>query len=134
DQRETAQYRALAGYPEHFKRPHADKRADHEHVEMREIDQLEDAIDEREAERQQGVHRAEAQPIDDLLQQNRIDDPAASTLMTRFVMSPFSSKLTSPCSVLTFEAWIASRILARLTSLPPSATRLIESMMTSAAS
>src|SRR5204863_6547555 len=83
DQRETAQYRALAGYPEQFKRPHADKRADHEHVEMREIDQLEDAIDEREAERQQGVHRAETQPIDDLLQQNRVDDHAAWTLIIR---------------------------------------------------
>ena len=43
---------------------------------MGEIDQLEDAVDEGEAERQQRVHRAEAEPVDDLLQQNRVEDHA----------------------------------------------------------
>src|SRR6266487_2231344 len=56
------------------------------------------------------------------------------TLITLLVMSPFWSKLISPCKVLTFDSWIASRTLARLTSLPAAATRLIESRITRAAS
>jgi len=43
----------LTRQPEQLERPHADERADHEHAEMREVDQLENAVDEREAERQQ---------------------------------------------------------------------------------
>src|SRR5207245_1236396 len=31
------------------------------------------------------------------------------TLTSRLVMSPLSSKLTTPCSVLVLEVWIASR-------------------------
>src|SRR3984957_16475750 len=52
--------------------PHAEKRADHEHIEMREIDQLENAVDQGKSQRQQGIHRAEAQPVDHLLQQHAI--------------------------------------------------------------
>ena len=45
------------------------KRADHEDVEVGEVDQLQNAVDQGEPEREQRVHRAQAQSVDGLLQQ-----------------------------------------------------------------
>src|SRR5262249_15433598 len=39
---------------------------------MRKVDQLEDAVDQSEAKRQEGVHRAQAQPVDHLLEQHAV--------------------------------------------------------------
>ena len=47
----------------------ADEAADHEDVEVGEVDQFQDAVDQGEPKGEQRVHRAQAQPVDGLLQQ-----------------------------------------------------------------
>src|SRR5690242_7366172 len=85
---------------------------------MREIDQLEDAIDECKPERQQGVHRAEAQPIDDLLQQNRIDDhwALAPRVKSKFCAEP---SMTGDCFVAALLAMTAFPKMRAELSLRP---------------
>ena len=48
-------------------RPHG---ADHDHFAMREIDELNDAIDHRVAERDHGIDAAERKAVDELLQED----------------------------------------------------------------
>ena len=50
--------------------PQGDERAHHEDVEVGEVDQLDDAVDHGEPEREQRIHRAQAHPVDDLLKQD----------------------------------------------------------------
>ena len=45
----------------------ADERADHVDLAVREVQQLQDPVDHRVAERDQGVDAAERQPVDELL-------------------------------------------------------------------
>ena len=45
-------------------------RADHHHLAVREIDELDDAVHHRVAERDHGVHAAEREAVDHLLQEN----------------------------------------------------------------
>ncbi len=54
---------------EHGSHPSGKERADHEHVAMREIQHLEDAVDERVSEGDQGVKASKFQPVDELLQE-----------------------------------------------------------------
>ena len=49
---------------EQLQRAEADERADHEDVAVREVQQLQDAVDERVAERDQRVDAAERQRVD----------------------------------------------------------------------
>jgi hypothetical protein len=65
DQQQQPARQAEAGHRDDHgparQRPH------HQHVAVREIDQVDDAVDHRVAERHEGVHAAEHQPVDDLL-------------------------------------------------------------------
>ena len=45
------------------------ERAEHENVAVREIDEAQDAIDHRVAERDEGENRAERQAVDELLEE-----------------------------------------------------------------
>ena len=56
--------------PNRLSHAHRDEGADHEDVEMGEVDQLEDAVDDRKTERQQRIHRPETQSVDQLLKEN----------------------------------------------------------------
>ena len=68
EDRERRQSRVRPGdRRDHRKRHH---RADHHDLAVREIDQLDDAVHHRVAERDDGVDAAERQPVDDLLQEN----------------------------------------------------------------
>ena len=50
--------------------PHGDERAHHEDVEVGEVDELDDAVDHGEPEREKRIHRAQAHPVDHLLKQD----------------------------------------------------------------
>src|SRR5579883_1586080 len=69
-QRHPGQDAGLPGQTDPLEHEHRDERADHEDVEVREVDQLDDAVHHGEPERQQRVHRPEAQAVDDLLEEN----------------------------------------------------------------
>ena len=56
--------------PSQLQDPHGEERAHHEDVEVGEVDQLDDAVDHGEPEREERVHRAQAHPVDDLLKQD----------------------------------------------------------------
>ena len=43
------------------------ERTDHEDLAVGEVDQLDDAVDDRVADRDQGVERSQGQPVDELL-------------------------------------------------------------------
>ncbi|MPM22573.1 hypothetical protein SDC9_69030 [bioreactor metagenome] len=58
------------GFLHHADAAPTGERPDHEHFTVREIDQLNDAVHHRIAEGYEGVHAAENQTVDDLLQQN----------------------------------------------------------------
>jgi hypothetical protein len=45
------------------------KRTDHQHFTVRKVDEVDDAVHHGVAQRYQGVHAAENQTVDDLLQQ-----------------------------------------------------------------
>ena len=47
-----------------------DHGADHHHLAVREVDQLDDAVDHGVAERDDGVHAAQRQAVDDLLEED----------------------------------------------------------------
>jgi hypothetical protein len=68
DQRDQEQQPARQAQAAH--RDHhgpARQRPDHQHVAVREVDQVDDAVDHRVAERDERVHAAQHQPVDDLL-------------------------------------------------------------------
>ena len=70
DQRESGQGlrdRGDAHEVQHHE-PHEGPR--HEDAEVGEVDQLDDAVHHGEAEREQGVHHAKREPVDDLLEEN----------------------------------------------------------------
>ncbi len=50
--------------PEPGDDPPADERTHHEHVAVREVEQLQDPVDHREPERDERVHAPERQPVD----------------------------------------------------------------------
>ena len=54
----------VLGPAERMQHAEADERADHEHVAVREVQELEDAVDERVAERDQRVDAAERERVD----------------------------------------------------------------------
>ena len=54
----------VCGATERLQRAVADERPDHEDVAVGEVEELEDAVDERVAERDERVHAAERQSID----------------------------------------------------------------------
>jgi hypothetical protein len=59
------------------------ERADHEDLAVGEVDELHDAVDDGVTHRDQGVQRAQGQPVDELLQELvHVDLPSAS-VMTR---------------------------------------------------
>jgi hypothetical protein len=48
----------------------ADERADHEHLAVGEVDQADDAVDHGVAQGDQGIHAAQHQAVDDLLEKD----------------------------------------------------------------
>ena len=54
----------FAGAAEHVQNAEADERPDHEDVPVREVEELQDAVDERVAERDQRVDAPESEGVD----------------------------------------------------------------------
>src|ERR1700757_8599 len=73
----------LADQPGHLRHARGGEAPHHEDVEMREVGELDDAVDHGEPEREERVHRAQAHPVDDLLKQ---DINATHGLESRLVL------------------------------------------------
>ena len=70
DERQAVENLGLSHKAQGLHHPQADERAHHEDVEMGKVDQLDDAVDHGEPEREQRIHRTQAHPVDDLLKQD----------------------------------------------------------------
>ena len=66
--RSSTSTRGALGDPERRVERHRDERADHEDLAVGEVDQLDDAVDERVPERDQRPDRADREPVDDVVE------------------------------------------------------------------
>src|SRR5262249_57158113 len=67
-QGEAGQGPGAGGHGHDVQHRETHERTGHEHAEVGEVDELDDAVDHREAEGEEGVHHAERQAVENLLE------------------------------------------------------------------
>ena len=63
-QQQPGRHHRIRRAPQQLERAEADERADHEHIAVGEVEELQDPVDERVAERDQGIDAAQREPVD----------------------------------------------------------------------